>query len=611
MLASESTRDLSSPGVQTIADVQLLALGHIEQTLREVLATQTAQLEVQTAHLRAFQAHTSEPPPENAGHLLADDHMVEQPAPTKCVPAAGDLSSPQPCTEPDAAQLQPVSSASTVDRPPVDPVATRGLTREVLDLNCDEGAVRTAQSSESLRWPSLRDETVDDLQAVEERSKSLGLGASCVPKISQGLGGVLPSSQTCQHQLHKSFVDQLGVMTAWRSLQHAVWETQDRTEGDVQEQLLRMPRSVQRLMRLTGVMPCPQDSSAAKAGRLYSLYNYYLQYACWGIAMFWTAHWTALTYWSTEHDFADYMFPFLLCGFVVVSLPWLIIWKREFGFGGQTLALLSNLGPENIKWPELQIAFCTFVVCVALIGALLLAKCGLKYRRHYEVSEIDEWRAWWVIPLLDVVGLPAALVWLANVYGLAWLSIFAGKLHRFDLRKYSRTLAAAVEATGTHDDILHVLKKYEATVTRRLRLASRAWVRYEVLIVALNSGVGLCVCMAVFLQESVDIFGAAVLFLGILSSNVQVCYSLTLVADTFEYDVLKDLNNPVVMNRVQKYMGQQFLHHIKTLDWGFRFGGTVLNTRLAMQLTVPLAVGILSALFKLLLDNTDILSSPI
>ena len=56
------------------------------------------------------------------------------------------------------------------------------------------------------------------------------------------------------------------------------------------------------------------------------------------------------------------------------------------------------------------------------------------------------------------------------------------------------------------------------------------------------------------------------------------------VAETFEHDIVRALNNPVVVQRAQKYFGQQLLAHLQTLKWGFHMGGPVINMRVFSQL---------------------------
>merc|ERR1712054_344932 len=63
---------------------------------------------------------------------------------------------------------------------------------------------------------------------------------------------------------------------------------------------------------------------------------------------------------------------------------------------------------------------------------------------------------------------------------------------------------------------------------------------------------------------------------GCMGLDVRMLAS---VAETFEYDVLLVLNNPVVLSRAQRHIGQQMLPHLGHLNWGFRFCGSVVNSR--------------------------------
>merc|ERR1712217_939873 len=56
-------------------------------------------------------------------------------------------------------------------------------------------------------------------------------------------------------------------------------------------------------------------------------------------------------------------------------------------------------------------------------------------------------------------------------------------------------------------------------------------------------------------------------------------FPLAGVAETFEYDVLRWLNNVAVLHHARKYIGDQILPHLQALDWGFRFAGSVISSR--------------------------------
>ena len=56
-------------------------------------------------------------------------------------------------------------------------------------------------------------------------------------------------------------------------------------------------------------------------------------------------------------------------------------------------------------------------------------------------------------------------------------------------------------------------------------------------------------------------------------------FPLAHVAEIFEHDVVRALNSPVVVQRAQKYFGQQLRAHLRTLKRGFRMGSTAFNVR--------------------------------
>ena len=132
------------------------------------------------------------------------------------------------------------------------------------------------------------------------------------------------------------------------------------------------------------------------------------------------------------------------------------------------------------------------------------------------------------------------------------------------------------------DDLSHVdpipeLKELEALVTSRLRMASNSWVRRSML-TAIAAG-ALFVAMA-FVSVYEDRTPKILLSIAVVGACLcAIVWSLASVSETFEYDVLLVLNNPMALSRAQRYIGQQMLPHLQHLNWGFRFCGSVINTR--------------------------------
>merc|ERR1711920_1220118 len=96
----------------------------------------------------------------------------------------------------------------------------------------------------------------------------------------------------------------------------------------------------------------------------------------------------------------------------------------------------------------------------------------------------------------------------------------------------------------------------------------------------------------------------ALIFLTVVI--VSLAAPLARVAETFEYEVYRALNNPVVMRESQRHFGQQFLTHLRTLDWGFRFGGTVISVKIVMHITVAMVVTVFTTVGQAMLDKVSL-----
>merc|ERR1711879_310579 len=92
--------------------------------------------------------------------------------------------------------------------------------------------------------------------------------------------------------------------------------------------------------------------------------------------------------------------------------------------------------------------------------------------------------------------------------------------------------------------------------------------------------------------------GISVLCFG--SSSV-ILFAMAFVAETFEYDVLRALNTPFLLKQAQMYFGQQLLPHLNILEWGFRFGGSVLSARNVTNIVTGLFVGLVASVSQALL----------
>lgn len=129
----------------------------------------------------------------------------------------------------------------------------------------------------------------------------------------------------------------------------------------------------------------------------------------------------------------------------------------------------------------------------------------------------------------------------------------------------------------------------EELITARLRKASETWV-FATARAVFFFAVSTLIVVAHLLSErskTESPTGLARYIAIVLLSLMLIAVTglpLAQVAEVFEYDVLRALNTPLVVQRAQRHFGHQLLPHLHTLEWGFRLGGTVINMRMVVSL---------------------------
>merc|ERR1712039_546939 len=78
------------------------------------------------------------------------------------------------------------------------------------------------------------------------------------------------------------------------------------------------------------------------------------------------------------------------------------------------------------------------------------------------------------------------------------------------------------------------------------------------------------------------------IFCGSVVCNLM--WPLAMVTETFEYDVLRALNNPLILRNAQRFFGQQLLPHLTTLEWGFRVCGNTITSKSVMNVVLALVI---------------------
>jgi hypothetical protein len=181
-------------------------------------------------------------------------------------------------------------------------------------------------------------------------------------------------------------------------------------------------------------------------------------------------------------------------------------------------------------------------------------------------------------PLIVVVS--CVCVW------LLWLSTH---LHEYDLVCYAAALhCSMLEDDASAPDPVPLLEQVEEAITVRLRLASESWVG-SISRVAGSAAVVclLHICYFFTVDPAALSSGTMLQLIFWAATSFAIPFILVMpmanVAETFQWDVIKVLNTPLMVQRSQKYFGQQFLEHITTVDWGFRRWGRVISPKLVYE----------------------------
>merc|ERR1712194_765772 len=158
--------------------------------------------------------------------------------------------------------------------------------------------------------------------------------------------------------------------------------------------------------------------------------------------------------------------------------------------------------------------------------------------------------------MCDVVGIIAQLIRVPVILSQVWLVSLAAMLHQHDLFCYAGAMKRALEEPDAKFDIIPALKRLEVRVTARLRKANAEWVRVVVYVLVNLFLLVLAVCMSLLTAYGLP----KLLAFGLIASlglAMLFCMAAPLasVAETFEYDVVRALNNPLLLTNARRYFG--------------------------------------------------------
>jgi len=202
------------------------------------------------------------------------------------------------------------------------------------------------------------------------------------------------------------------------------------------------------------------------------------------------------------------------------------------------------------------------------------------------------------------------LLGVTGVLSFVLLVKLSAKLHQHELLCYAGAVSMAIETDHIEVNVVPALAKLERTIAQRLRNASESWVRHSLYSIGMVLTLFLMCCMHLLSYHKSSVLDVGPVALGgvmFLSVGWSALYPLAFVAETFEYDVLRYLNNPVLIQNAQRYFGQQMLSHLHTLQWGFRCGGTLITTRIVVNVGgacfLALATSVSQAVFDTYLKS--------
>jgi hypothetical protein len=138
-----------------------------------------------------------------------------------------------------------------------------------------------------------------------------------------------------------------------------------------------------------------------------------------------------------------------------------------------------------------------------------------------------------------------------------WISYFVCKLHEHDLFCYAGAMYCALE--DGDEGVLEDLNKLEISVTTRFRSASATWVRTVLANFAIHFTSFLLLVTHLMSDPT---FGELELTMTCFISFqtvfiVLLTYPIASVSAVFEYDVLRTLNQPLVLHRAIRLFGPQ------------------------------------------------------
>lgn len=332
-----------------------------------------------------------------------------------------------------------------------------------------------------------------------------------------------------------------------------------------------VPSLIRRLLYALGVA-CPSTLSPIWG----SAYNIYRHTVIPGSALLALSYFSIGLYYSFSRLRSASVFSMTSIILTLLGLWQWLAWKEQMTRSGCAIQMIQWAAEHGKSWKSVKFLtslVCWWVLAMTVIDYALMIQLMSSSNEHIGLKPGD--KVWWYMCLSS----PFMNLWVAFLFLITvWLPAVICSLHRYELRCYAFILDHELGNDGESElDPIPELNELEALVTSRLRMASNTWVRRHMVSVIIGCAVFIALTIA---SISGEVFPFVIFVMVVIGGSMCVqVRMLASVAETFEYDVLLVLNNPVVLRGAQRYIGQQMLPHLGHLNWGFRFCGSVINSR--------------------------------
>jgi len=294
---------------------------------------------------------------------------------------------------------------------------------------------------------------------------------------------------------------------------------------------------------------------------------------------------------------SEYIWKFFFYVLIVPSMQRAM--AQQFGDAGKIWVFMRQMSLQGFTWASLH-RMTLFYIILALSfmaftkGSFVFVKADGELIRHQCNDEAAMFSKF--LDATDYASIPCFGLVLMMYVGIQFQVFMTSKLHEYDLLCYSGALAKTFEENT--ENPLPLLQEVEKLIGDRFRHASETWAATTIRCCVL---LGFSFIFMMFELLSIDslnrkfwlVLGKGLSFLTAL---LLLVFPMAQVSETFHYDVLRALNNPLIIKQAQRHLGEQLLSHLQSLDWGFRVGGTVLSKRQVTTITMAVLTSMVATI---------------